>query len=130
MPRLPDPTFLTFPFHIDEKNGGPGLSRRGAHVRSQIEQVLMTAPGERVFRPNFGVGVKQLVFEPNSSALWSITENRLLSALAEALRGEVDPSTLQASVTGEGEKLNISVSYTLARVGLREEHMFSVPGGS
>jgi phage baseplate assembly protein W len=127
MPKLPDPTFLKFPFHIGKK--GPELSERAAHVRSQIEQVLFTAPGERVFRPNFGVGVRQLVFEPNASALWSVTENRLVSALADALRGEVDPGTLQASVTGEGEKLIITVSYTLARIGLREEHEFPVWGG-
>ncbi|MCL2177865.1 MAG: GPW/gp25 family protein [Proteobacteria bacterium] len=128
MPKLPDPTFLKFPFHVGEN--GPEFSKRAAHVRSQIEQVLMTLPGERVFRPNFGIGVKQLVFEPNTSVLWDVTRNRLISALMEALRGEVDPSTLQAEVTGEGEKLNILVSYTLARIGLREEHVFSVSGGS
>jgi len=127
MPKLPDPTFLKFPFHIGEN--GPEISKRAEHVRSQIEQVLMTAPGERVFRLNFGVGVKQLVFEPNASVLWDITRNRLISALVEALRGEVDPSTLQAEVKGEGEKLIISVSYTLARIGLREEHAFSILGG-
>ena len=124
MPKLPDTTFLKFPFHVGEN--GPELSMRGEHVRSQIEQVLMTAPGERVFRPNFGVGVKRLVFEPNGSALWSATENRLVSALTETLQGEVDPSTLRAEVAGEGEKLNITVSYTLARVGLREEYDFPV----
>ena len=128
MPRLPDPTFLKFPFHVGED--GPELSRRGEHVRSQIEQVLMTAPGERVFRPNFGAGVKQLVFEPNSSALWNITENRLVSTLMEALQGEVDPSTLQTNVTGEGEKLNISVSYTLSRIGLQEAFDIPISGGS
>jgi hypothetical protein len=128
MPGLPDPTYLKFPFHVGEN--GPELSRRGEHVRSQIEQVLMTAPGERVFRPDFGVGVQRLVFEPNSSALWNVTENRLVSSLADALQGEVDPSTLQAGVTGEGEKLNINVSYTLARVGLREEHDFPISGES
>jgi len=126
MPKLPDPAFLKFPFRIGPS--GPEHSRRAAHIRSQIEQVLLTAPGERVFRPNFGVGVKQLVFEPNTSALWGVTENRLMSALMEALQGEIDPGTLQASVTGEGEKLNITIAYTLARVGLREEHEFSVSG--
>jgi len=125
MPKLPDPAFLKFPFHVGKD--GPELSRRAENVRSRIEQVLMTSPGERVFRPNFGVGVKQLVFEPNGSALWSVTENRLVSALAQALQGEVDPSTLHAGVTGENEKLHISISYTLARVGLRESHEFLIP---
>jgi len=127
MPKLADPTFLKFPFHVGES--GPELSRRSAHVRSQIEQVLFTSPGERVFRPSFGAGLRKLVFEPNNSALWSLTETRLLSLLMEALQGEVDPSTLQTSVTGEGEKLMVSISYTLARVGLREEHSFVVSGG-
>ena len=127
MPKLPDPSFLKFPFHVGEN--GPEASRRAAHVRAQIEQVLFTSPGERVFRPDFGAGVKRLVFEPNNSALWSITENRLMSALLGALQGEIDPGTLQASVTGEDEKLHITVAYTLARIGLQEEHEFSVPGG-
>lgn len=127
MSKLSDPTFLRFPFHVGKD--GPEFSRRADHVRSQIQQVLFTSPGERVFRPSFGVGLKKLVFEPNNSALWSVTESRLVASLIEALRGEVDPSTLKASVTGEGEKLMISVSYTLARVGLREEHQFPVPGG-
>ena len=127
MPKLPDPSFLKFPFHIGDE--GPENDWRADHVRSQIEQVLMTAPGERVFRPNFGIGVNQLVFEPNSSLLWSVTENQLVSTLMETLQGEVDPSTLQASVTGEGEQLEISIGYTLARIGLQEEHKFLVSGG-
>ena len=128
MPRLPDPTFLKFPFHVGED--GPELSRRGEHVREQIAQVLFTAPGERVFRPNFGIGVKQMVFEPNSSALWGVMKNRLISNLTEALQGEVDPSTLQADITGEGEKLYITISYTLARVGLHEKLDFPISGVS
>jgi phage baseplate assembly protein W len=127
MPKLPDPTFLKFPFHVGKN--GPETSRRAEHVRAQIEQVLLTAPGERVFRPNFGVGIMQLVFEPNASALWSVTETRLVSALADVLQGEVDPNTLEASVTGEGEKLTVSIAYTLARIGVQEEHQIPVAGG-
>ncbi len=36
------------------------------HIREQIEQVLFTDPGERVFRPELGAGMRQLVFEPNT----------------------------------------------------------------
>jgi len=128
MPKLPDQSFLKFPFHIGEN--GPDLCGRAEHVRSQIEQVLFTAPGERVFRPHFGIGVKQLVFEPNTSALWGVTKTRLISILTETLRGEVDPGTLQADITGEGEKLYITISYTLARVGLHEKLDFPISGVS
>ena len=42
--------------------------RRDDHLRDLIEQVLFTAPGERVMRPDFGSGLLALVFEPNSTS--------------------------------------------------------------
>ena len=75
MNRLTDPPYISFPLRI----GGHGATTadRRPHVRQQIEQVLFTNPGERVFRPEFGAGLKQLVFEPNSSVLWEITRKRI-----------------------------------------------------
>jgi phage baseplate assembly protein W len=126
MSRLPDDSYLKFPFRVGPD--GPETSGRAAHVREQIEQVLMTAPRERVFRPDFGAGVRQLVFEPNASPLWVVTQKRLSAALTDALQGEVDPETLDITVNGEGERMTILVSYTLARIGQREEHLIPVSG--
>jgi phage baseplate assembly protein W len=124
MNRLTDPPYLSFPLRIGE-HGAETCDRR-AHVRQQIEQVLFTNPGERVFRPDFGAGLKQLVFEPNSSVLWELTRKRLSSSLVEALRGEVDPRSLEVEVKGEGEKLLITVSYALAAIGHSERYEFLV----
>jgi len=111
---------------------GPALSDRREHVREQIEQLLYTDPGERVFRPEFGVGVRTLVFEPNDSALRELTKQRLVASLADALQGEVDPKSLQVSVRTEGEKLIIDVSYALATIGHTEKQEFVIglAGGS
>ena len=35
-----------------------------AYIRQLIRQVLLTAPGERINRPEFGAGVRRLVFAP------------------------------------------------------------------
>ncbi|MDY6943666.1 MAG: GPW/gp25 family protein [Pseudomonadota bacterium] len=126
MPRLSDPGYLAFPFRV--KADGARTSGRAAHVREQIEQVLFTDPGERVFRPEFGIGVRSLVFEPNNSPLWEVTKKRLLASLAEALHGEVDPRTLVLDVYGEEEKLFVVISYTLAAIGHQESHRFEVTG--
>jgi len=127
MRRLPKASYMKFPFRIDE--GGAVTSSRARHVREQIEQVLFTNPGERVFRPEFGAGLRRLIFEPNRSALWEITKKRLMASLTEALQGEVDPRTLEVEVTGldeitgsASEKLFIHISYELAAIGRREEH--------
>lgn len=124
MRRLADPPYLAFPFRAGDS--GPELSDRSRHLREQIEQVLFTNPGERVFRPDFGAGVKTLIFEPNTSPLWTITRKRLIASLAEALKGEVDPRSLAIDVAGEEEKVFVTISYTLATLGHSEEQRFSV----
>ena len=119
---LVDPPYLAFPFRVGPK--GPAIAARAAHVRQQIEQVLFTVPGERVFRPEFGAGVRALIFEPNASALHQVTRQRLVAALAEALQGEADPRSLEVDVQGEGAELRILIAYTLAAVGHREQQVF------
>jgi len=124
--RLADPPYLAFPFRMG--GDGPELATRGYHIRGQIEQVLFTLAGERVFRPDFGAGVKALLFEPNSSPMWAVTKLRLMSSLATALAGEVDPKSLEVTVTGEDAQLIITVAYTLAAIGHRERYRFNLGG--
>jgi hypothetical protein len=121
--RLPRIGYLSFPFRMAADGGV--LSDRETHIREQIEQVLYTSPGERVFRPEWGLGARALVFEPNSAALHEVSRNRLYSALAEVLAGEVDPKSLRVEVVSdaaEPEKLLISISYVLATIRKEERH--------
>lgn len=122
--RLVDPPYLAFPLRVG--TAGPVLAERSAHIRHQIEQVLFTLPGERVFRPEFGAGVKALVFEPNDSPMWQVTRRRLLASLAEALQGEVDPRSLEVEVDGTDATLQIRVAYTLAAIGHRDSQTFTL----
>jgi phage baseplate assembly protein W len=64
---------LDFPYRIDNL-GRSAQTLDDGHLRDLIEQVLFTAPGERVMRPDFGCGLAQLVFEPNSSTLAATTQ--------------------------------------------------------
>ncbi len=124
MPQLPDPTYMKFPFRIGDQ--GAAVSCRIDHVREQIEQVLFTNPGERVFRPEFGAGLRRLLFEPNAASLWDVTRKRLSAVLSTALQGEVDPRTLRVDVEGEGERLVVVISYRLATLGHIERHRIPV----
>jgi len=122
--RLGTPACLAFPFRVDA--AGPTVSRGADHVREQIEQVLFTTPGERVFRSEFGAGVKTLTFEPNNQPLWEVTRRRILAALTVALRGDIQPNGLDVSVDGTGEQLQVVVSYQLASVGVTQRQRFFV----
>ena len=124
MPGLTESQYLKFPFSVGDD--GPKTSSRSEHVREQIEQVLFTSPKERVFRPEFGVGVRRLVFEPNNVALQNTTRKQLNASLAEALYGEVHPRTLEIDVRNEDEKLIIHISYVLAAINKHESHTFTL----
>ena len=85
----------TWRFRSASEPAGPAVSRGADHVREQIEQVLFTTPGERVFRPEFGAGVQTLVFEPNNhAAVGGDPQAPDLAALTDALHGEVEPAAL------------------------------------
>ncbi len=122
--RLGTPACLAFPFRVGAS--GPAVSRGAAHVRELIEQVLFTTPGERVFRSEFGGGIKTLTFEPNHQPLWEVTRRRILAALAVALRGEIQPSGLDIAVDGASEQLQVVVSYQIASVGVTQRQRFFV----
>ena len=59
---------LGYPYRIDGR-GRTAAAAQDTHIRDMIEQVLFTAPGERVNRPDFSSGLLRLAFEPNSDAL-------------------------------------------------------------
>jgi uncharacterized protein len=125
--RLSDPPYLAFPFRME--SGQSAKATRAEYVRGLVEQVIFTLPGERVFRPDFGAGARALVFEPNSSAMWQVAQKRILSNLSDALKGEVDPKSIEVSVQGDDAEVIISVAYTLAAIGYRERCRFSINGG-
>ena len=59
---------IDFPFHFDGR-GRTATAGDDDHICDMIEQLLFTSPGERVNRPDFGSGVLQMVFAPNSPEL-------------------------------------------------------------
>ena len=124
---LPRVAYMAFPFRMQP--GGAATVSRFDHIRHQVEQVLFTSPGERVFRPEFGFGARRHVFEPNATSLWEYTQNRLYGALAEALEGEVDPKTIQIEVGASADApdvLMVRIHYVIAALQKEESHAFKV----
>lgn len=125
--QLPRANYMRFPFSMTAE--GAATSLRIDHIREQIMQVIFTSPGERVFRPEFGFGARQHVFEPNAIPLWEVVRNRLQGSLAEALAGEVDPKTIRITVGApqdSPEQLLVTISYVLAALQKEETHAFRV----
>lgn len=114
---------IAHPFAIDG-HGDIATADYAAHVRQLIQQVLFTAPRERVNRPDFGVGIQRYVFEENSTeraaALRFLVESELQRWLASLI--EIDDVT----ITTEQARLEVRIEYRLRRSGAPEAAVFEV----
>jgi phage baseplate assembly protein W len=116
---------VDFPYGVDAR-GRTASTSEDEHVRDLIEQVLFTAPGERVNRPTFGSGLLQLVFAPNSDALAAATQLAVQAALQEWLADRIVvqdvtvdaiDSTLTATVVYADRVTQQSQTATFTREG-------------
>jgi phage baseplate assembly protein W len=103
-----DKAGLSFPFRIDEL--GQAASQSGdANIRAKIYQVLLTSPGERVQLPEFGCGLRDLVFDPGNDILAATTEFNVRRALLRWLSDEILVEDVTA--TQVDERLEVTVVY-------------------
>jgi Bacteriophage baseplate protein W len=103
---------IDFPFHFDER-GRSARTGTDEHIRDMIEQLLLTNPGERVNRPDFGSGLMQLVFAPNSAELAAALQYTLQAALQQWLSDLIELQSLE--VTSYDSSLNVTVQYLVRR---------------
>lgn len=112
---------LAYPFQIDDR-GRTAAAGDERHVRDLIEQVLFTAPGERVNRPTFGCGLLQLLFAPNSDALAAATQMTVQAALQQWLGELIQAESVQ--VAASDSTVEVVVSYVLRRTQERQTARF------
>jgi phage baseplate assembly protein W len=90
-----------YPFRIDTASHQAAQSGYSDHVAQMIRQVLLTDPGERVCLPDFGCGLRRLVFAPNSDALQATTKLIVMQALSRWLAGQIEVTDVAVSRPGQ-----------------------------
>ena len=110
---------IDFPFHFDVR-GRTAATSDDDHIRDMIEQLLFTSPGERVNRPDFGSGLLQMVFAPNSPELAAALQYTTQAALQRWLGDLIELQALE--VSSDDAALRVDVRYVVRRSGeLRAE---------
>jgi uncharacterized protein len=103
---------IDFPFHFD-RTGRTATATDDDHVRDMIEQFLFTNPGERVNRPDFGSGLLQLIFAPNSPELAATLQFTIQAGLQLWLGDVIEVQALE--VSSEDATVRVSVQYMVRR---------------
>lgn len=113
---------IDFPFHFD-KRGHTATAGDDKHIRDMIEQLLLTNPGERVNRPDFGSGLAQLIFGPNSPELATAVKFTLQAGIQRWLGDLIEVQALD--VTSEDSSLRIRIQYVVRRSNERQIAQFT-----
>lgn len=113
---------IDYPFHLNGE-GRTALADEESYIRDLIEQILFTAQGERVNRPDFGSSVMQLVFAPNRDQLAAATEALIQGALQQWLSELIAVESVD--VQRDDSTLRVMVSYKVRRNRHRQTAEFS-----
>lgn len=105
---------IDYPWHFDNR-GRTATTGDAEHIRDMLEQLIFTSPGERVNRPDFGTGIMQLVFAPNSPELATALQFTMQAAIQRWLGDLIELQGL--SVESREALLLIVIQYTLRRTG-------------
>ena len=116
---------IDFPFHFDNR-GRTATTSDDDHIRDMIEQLLFTNPGERVNRPDFGSGLLQLVFAPNSPELAATLQFTVQAALQRWLGDLIEVQALE--VTSQDSTLRVVLQYLVRRSGEQRMETFEQGG--
>ena len=103
---------LEFPFQFDGR-GRTAEASDGDHIRQMLEQLIFTSPGERVNRPDFGSGILQLVFAPNSPELAATLQFTMQAAIQRWLGDVLELNSLE--VQSVDSTLTIDIKYLVRR---------------
>jgi hypothetical protein len=113
---------IGFPFRIDGR-GRTAEANANDHISQMIEQFLFTNPGERVNRPDFGSGLLQLLFAPNSPELEATLQFTTQAGLQQWLGDVIDVQMLRVST--EDSTLHVFIEYVVRSTGESQSAEFS-----
>ena len=124
---LPDGPHLSFPFRIAADGRSAQIKALEQHVRDELIQLILTNPGERLFLPEFGAGVRRLVFENAGEISAATAKATLTQALSRWLKQRVTPEELV--VESNSETITAELKYRVAGSPDQRRIRFERQGG-
>lgn len=117
-------TGWSFPPQFDNEGGSVEMLSDGEDIRSSLEILLSTRPGERVMLPNYGCNLDELLFEPLTTTMKTYMKDLIQTAiLYHEPRIAVDK--IELVDTGEMEgRILINIEYTIRSTNSRFNYVF------
>jgi hypothetical protein len=118
---------LALPLRMNETDGAYALNKNIISMAEQnLKMVILTAPGERVMEPNFGVGVRNYLFEQNTAATAGIIKKNIEQQVKaylpyiqiSDLQVFSPPAQYTSSNALDNTRLDIIIKYFIPAIGI------------
>jgi len=106
------PRSLAFPFSIGSDGRSSGATTLDDQVLQELQQLVLTDPGERLFLPAFGGGVNRLLFEAINTNTAAVAQSTLTNAIQTWLATRVNLQSVNVSTSGSA--ISITITYQVA----------------
>ena len=103
---------LAFPFRIGNNGRAVQAATLEDHVRDELVQLILTNPAERLFLPEFGGGVRRLVFENIDETTGAMVKAVLTRSISRWLSNRVTLEDLTVII--ENETIAVDLKYRIA----------------
>jgi uncharacterized protein len=123
----PNGRHLSFPFRIGSDGRTAQVATLEEHVRDELMQLIFTNLGERAFLPEFGGGVRRLVFENISDTTAVMTKAMLTQAISRWLSQRITLEELM--VETDNSSILVDLTYRIAGTEDRRRVRFERKGG-
>lgn len=123
----PDNYEISLPLRVDSAGRVATVSTTVAKAIQHLLSLALTAPGERVMRPNYGVGIQQLVFENSSMAEYQSVA-RLLQQAYMSIESDYVTNVSVSVVQTPNKVILFQVSFTLANDTRVHQALFNYAG--
>jgi phage baseplate assembly protein W len=103
---------LSFPFRVNQDGRMAQVASLEDHIRDELVQLLLTNPAERLFLPEFGGGVRRLVFESADETTAAMAKAVITQAVTRWLGHRVALEHLTVDV--ENETIDVDLRYRIS----------------
>lgn len=117
------PGIQSFPLvnQVDAASGTLDWARDAQSVREVLWNILLTSPGERLMRPEFGAGLRDFIHHPDTE-----TTRRLIADVARRAIARWEPrieliSVTASSVAGQPNRVDLNIHYKLRYSGVEDQ---------
>ena len=114
------------PLTIDSGDGYTSIKSLKALVKQNFKMLILTNPGERVMEPEFGVGIKQFLFENYQSDVYARIDNAIREQ-ASTYMPIVQITNIQFGTGGlDDNSLGIRIEYNIPDIAARDLLQFTI----